>query len=149
MVAMFNGNPSTLIISYYSSTNASDETDLNTFCNELSSLICSLPKYNVLIIWGDINIQIGKNLNNKFCLYNMSNRNGEHLMDFILENTQTCINIKFQKRKGKLWTYTNRNNPKAQIDYILRNKKNGLTALWIVRHIPLWKECLPTTEFSQ
>ena len=34
-----------------------------------------------------------------------------------------CLNPKFQKRKGKLWMYTYANNAKAQMDYILMNKK--------------------------
>ena len=51
--------------------------------------------------------QIGKNVN-KFSLRNSSNRNGEHLTDFILDT-------KFQKRKEKLWTYTYANNTKVQI----------------------------------
>ena len=34
--------------------------------------------------------QIGKNVNNKFSLHNSSNRNGEHLTDFTLENRLTC-----------------------------------------------------------
>ena len=67
-----------------------------------------------------MNAQIGKNVNNKFSL---SNRNGEHLTDFTLENRLTCLNTEFQKRKGKLWPYTYTNNAKAQIDYILIKKK--------------------------
>ena len=47
MIATLDGNPGTMIISCYSPTNASDETDLGTFYNELSSL--------VLIIGGDTN----------------------------------------------------------------------------------------------
>ena len=119
-VTTFNSNPSKTIISCYNPTNASDEKDLDTFYNELSSRVCSVPKCNVLIIGGDMNAQIGKNKNNKFSL---SNRNREHLMDFSLENGLTCLNTKFQKRKWKLWTYTYANNAKAQIDYILINKK--------------------------
>ena len=98
MLAMFNGNPSTTIISCYSPTNASDEMDLINFYSEVSSLVCSIPKHNVLII--------GKNKNNKFSLHISSNRNGEHLTDFSLENGQTCLNTKFLERKGKLCTYT-------------------------------------------
>ena len=69
MVATFNGNPGTTIISSYSPTNTSDETDLDTFYNELSTLVRSVLKYNVLIIGGDMNAQIGKNVNNKFSLH--------------------------------------------------------------------------------
>ena len=53
----------------------------------------------------------------------VSSRNGEHLTDFTLENRLTCLNTKFQKREGKLWTYTYANNTKAQIDDVFINKK--------------------------
>ena len=125
MVAIFNRNPNATIIS----TNVSEETDLIAFYNKLSSLVRSILKHNVLIIGGDMNAQIGKNINHKFSLYNLSNRNVEHLIDFTLENRLTCLNTKFQKKKGKLWTYTYANNTKAQIDYIFINKKWNNSAL--------------------
>ena len=75
IAAIFNGNPSTTIISCYSPTNISDKTNLITFSNEQSSLVDSILKHNVLIIGGDNNTQIGKNINNKFSLHNSSNRN--------------------------------------------------------------------------
>ena len=142
MVATFNGNPSTTIISCHGSINASNETDLITFYNELSSLVRSIPKHNILIIGRDMNTQIGKGEKNKFCLNKTSNRNGEYRIEFLIENRQTCLNTNFQKREGKLWTYTHANNAKAQIDYILVNK-------WTVRHISFSKGYLPITEFSQ
>ena len=129
MVATFNGNRSATIISCYSPTSVREETDLIVFYNELLSLICSIPKHNVLVIGGDMNIQICQNVNHKFSLHNSSNRNGEHLTDFTLENRLTYLNTKFQKRKGKLWTYTYANNTKAQIDYVFINKKWNNSAL--------------------
>ena len=39
-----------------------DYTDLSDFYNKLSSLVCSIPKHNVLIISRDMNAQIGKNV---------------------------------------------------------------------------------------
>ena len=95
----------------------------HTFYNKLSSLVHCIQKHNVLTFSGDMNAQIGKNGHNKFSLHNSSNRNRVHLTDFMLENRLTWLNTKFQKRKGKLWTYTYPNNTKAQIDYILMNKK--------------------------
>ena len=76
MAATFNGNPRGTIISCYSPTNVSEETELVTFYDELSSLVRSIPKHNMLVIGGDMNAQIGKNGNNKYSLHNTSNRNG-------------------------------------------------------------------------
>ena len=50
MVATFNGNPSTTLISSYSPTNSSHEKDIETIYNELSSLVHSISKHNVIII---------------------------------------------------------------------------------------------------
>ena len=63
MAATFNGNPRATIISCYSPTNVSEETELVTFYDELSSLVRSIPKHNMLVIGGDMNAQIGKNRN--------------------------------------------------------------------------------------
>ena len=54
--ATFNGNPCIIIISCCSLTNGSDGMDMITFYNKLSSLIRHIPKHNVLIIGGDMNI---------------------------------------------------------------------------------------------
>ena len=123
MAATFNGNPKATIISCYSPTNVSEETELVTFYEELSSLVRSIPKHNLLVIGGDMNAQIGKNRNNKYSLHNASNRNGQHLIDFMIENRLTCLNTNFQKREGKLWTHTYANKSKAQKDYLFINRK--------------------------
>ena len=123
IVATFNGNPRAIIISCYSPTNVSEETEVIAFYNELSSLVCSIPKNNVLGIGSDMNAQIGKNGNHKYSLHNLSNRNRQHLTDSSRENRLTCLNTNFQKREGKLWTYTYANSTKAEIDYVFKNKK--------------------------
>ena len=88
IVATLNGNPSTMIICY-SPTNTSDKKDLVTFYNELFLLVHSILKHSIVIIGGDMNAQIGDNINNKFSLHNSSNRNGEHLTDFTQEDRLT------------------------------------------------------------
>ena len=123
MAATFNGNPRATIISCYSPINVSEETELVPFYKELSSLVRSIPKHNLLVIGGDMNAQIGKNRNSKYSLHNTSNRNGQHLTDFMIENRLTCLNTNYQKREGKLWTNTYANNSKAYIDYVFINKK--------------------------
>ena len=57
MCTLINGNFCTTIIS-----NANDETDIIIFCHDLSSLVQHIPKHNVLIIGGDMNVQIGNNV---------------------------------------------------------------------------------------
>ena len=54
MVATFNGNLIATIISCYSPTNVSEETELVAFYDELSSLVHNIPKL-VLLIGGDMN----------------------------------------------------------------------------------------------
>ena len=129
MAATFNGNPRATIISCYSPTNVSKETELVTFYDELLSLVRSIPKHSMLVIGGDMNAQIRKNGKNKYSLHNTSNRNGQHQTDFMIENRLECLNTNYEKREGKLWTYTYSNNTKAQIDYVLINKKWKNSAL--------------------
>ena len=117
MAATFNGNPKATIISCYSPTNVSEETELVTFYEELSSLVRSIPKHNLLVIDRDMNAQIRKNRNNKY------SQHGQHLTDIMIENRLTCLNTNYQKRDGKLWPYTYANNSKAQINYLFINKK--------------------------
>ena len=101
VVTSFNDNPNATIISCYSCTNISEETDLIAFYNELSFLVRKIPKQNVLIIDEDMNAQIDKNVNNKFSKYNSSKRNGEQLTDLTLENRLIYLYTKFEKRKRK------------------------------------------------
>ena len=62
------------LISSYSPTNASDETEIITFYNELSSHIQHIPKQKE---W--------------------SNRR-RYPTDFLLENMLACLNTKFNKK---------------------------------------------------
>ena len=101
MAATFNGDPRATIISCYSLTKVSEETELVTFYDELSSLVSSIPKHNILVIGGDMNAQIRKKGNNKYSLHNTSNRNGQHLTDFMIENRLVCLNTNYQKKGGQ------------------------------------------------
>ena len=116
LVATLNCNPRAAIISCYSYTNVSEETELIAFYAEPSFLVRSIPKHNIFVIGGDMNPRIGKNGNHKYSLHNPSNWIAQHLTDL------TCLNKNFQKREGKLWTYTYANNTKAQIDCLYKQE---------------------------
>ena len=60
-----------------------------------------IPEHNDLILGKDMNAHWGKYVNNKLFLHKLSNRNGEYLADFSLENSLSCLNTKFQKGKEK------------------------------------------------
>ena len=51
------------------------------------------------------------------------NRNGIYLKEVLPKCQLQALNIKFQKRKGKLWTFQYPNGARAQIEYILINSK--------------------------
>ena len=124
MAATFNRNLRATIISCYSPTNVSKETELITFYDELSSLVRSISKHNIFVIGRDMNAPNRKK--RKQQIQPPSTRQigmGQHLTDFMIENRLACLNTNYQKIEGKLWTYTYANNSKAQIDYVLINKK--------------------------
>ena len=95
MCATFNGNSSTTTVSCNSPTNASVESGITTFYDGLFSLARYISKQNVLIIGGCMNALKEKNINDKFYLFNLPNRNGEYLADVSLENSFSYLNIKF------------------------------------------------------
>ena len=123
LVATFHGNPEPTLISCYSPTNIVDEQEVIDFYDHLSSLIRFVRKHNILIIGGDLNAQIEQSIHHEFTYPYISNRNGEYLEHFLIEIGLLCINTWFQKRRGKLWTYTYPNGDRAQLDYMMINKK--------------------------
>ena len=103
----------------------------------------SIPKHNVLIIGGDMNAKIGKNVNNKFSLHNSSNKNGEHLTDLTLE---LALILNFRKEREKF--SPTQINAKAQIDSILINKKWNYSTLNCEAYFPLSRVCPSITGLS-
>ena len=85
----------------------------------------TIPKHNVQIIGGDFNAQLRHSHYHKHTFNKETNRNGIRLEQFLIENDLYCLNTRFQKRKGKLWTHVYPNAVKSQLDFILINKKMG------------------------
>ena len=100
VVATFNGNPQTTIISCYSPTNVLEEQDVLHFSNELASLVRAVPRHNMLIITGDMNAQLGRNQHHKHAFHAETNRNEKHFNHFLTENNLYCLNTRFKKREG-------------------------------------------------
>ena len=123
MIATCNGNPNLTVVSCYSPTNCSDEEDDQEFYDQLTELIKWVPKHNLLLIGGDMNV----NINTEDCkgdsLHINTNRNGEFLLNLITECALVNLGTNYCKLKGQLWTFTCPAGAKAQIDHILINRK--------------------------
>ena len=70
-----------------------------------------------------MNAKLGQSEDYKFSYDQSTNRNGQHLQNLITENSLCCLNKQFQKKFGKLWTHRYPNVVKAQLDYVLVNRK--------------------------
>ena len=61
VIADFEGNPKTTVISCYSPHNNSSDDDINDFYNTLRSTVENVPAHNFLLIPGDFNAKLGPN----------------------------------------------------------------------------------------
>ena len=77
---------------------------LNSSPSTLSSPLLFIASLNnVHVMGGDMNAQIRKNGNQKYSQHNSSNRNGQHLTNFTIENTLTNLSTKKgEKTKERL-----------------------------------------------
>ena len=81
-----------------------------------------MPKHNFLVISGDLNAKLGPE-HARFTYNTETNRNGEHLIDFMDEFNLFAANTSFMKPKGQLWTFEYPTGGRAQLDYLVFRKK--------------------------
>ncbi|KAJ3613297.1 hypothetical protein NHX12_019547 [Muraenolepis orangiensis] len=119
LVADFEGNPVTTVMSVYSPTNAAPVEDVEKFYDELRTAIHHVPAHNFLVILGDFNARLGPE-DAPFTYHNNTNRNGEYLSTLLTEHELLAANTLFRKRMGKRWTFQDRAGMLRQLDYILK-----------------------------
>ena len=78
--------------------------------------------HNFLLVIGDFNSRVGLD-KAPYSYHDHTNRNGEQLLDYALENNLIISNTTFQKKSTKLWTCELPRGHKAQLDYILIRRK--------------------------
>ena len=78
ITATFEGNPKTTIIVHYSPVEGDDEAEQH---NQLSSAVKQVPKHNILIVLGDFNAHLEKNLA-KHSYHETGNANGKLVNNF-------------------------------------------------------------------
>ena len=89
---------------------------------KLRSTVAQVPLHNFLVISGDLNAKLGPEHVN-FTYNTETNRNGEHLINFMKEFNLFSSNPSFMKPKGQLWTFEYPNGGRAQLDYLIFRKK--------------------------
>ncbi|XP_066924271.1 uncharacterized protein [Clytia hemisphaerica] len=119
VIATFQGNPKTVIISCYSPHNSLPEEMVSDFYDDLCHIVDMIPPHHMLIIGGDMNART----NNRFSWHTITDRNGVFLQDFTNQFNLIIGNTSFQKPTAKLWTYRSPTGSLSQIDYIMYRKR--------------------------
>ena len=122
LIANFQGNPATTVITTYCPTNVVDEDIVEGHFDNLKRAVDSVPAHNVLLVIGDFNARIGPE-DGRYTYHESTNRNGKYLADMAMEKGLIIANTQFCKKKGKLWTYISPGGSKCQLDYILVRRK--------------------------
>ena len=122
LVLSFAGNPKTTVICCYSPHNQSPEEEVSNFYQELSEVMQHVPAHNIVFLCGDFNAHLGiDNVPQSYHAH--TNRNGEHLVNFMESFDVVAANTRFQKPDRKLWTCQYPNGSRGQVDYILVRRK--------------------------
>ena len=123
LIMNFAGNPATTVIVTYAPTEAADSEIAEEHYKNLLKAIKTVPAHNLLVIIGDFNARISKD-EVLFSYHDITNRNGNLLLDLSMQCNLDITNTSFRKKPGKLWTYlSDTSGIKFQLDYILINKK--------------------------
>ena len=122
IIAEFTSNPVTTVIGCYSPHNARPEEEVDEFYEDLKKVVEDVPAHNLLTICGDFNAKIGHD-EAPFTYHQLTNRNGEKLLEFTQEFNLINTNTRFMNKPSKLWTFTYPSGVHAQLDYILIRKK--------------------------
>ena len=120
------GNPKCTVISTNNPTKVADEQTVKELKSKLSRPVNRLPQHNMVIISVDLNAHLGRrNDEDKYCTFILEQIPiGSFIRDTAMETSMEVTNLRFQKRKGKLWTFlSDATHTKAQLDSIMVNKK--------------------------
>jgi len=108
-----------------------DKTDIGKekFNDDLHTTINRTPKSDIVIVLGDANAKLGKEdvyneVSGKHALRELSNRNGEMLLEFALGNNLKVMSTQFQYKKIRKGTWLAPDQMTLnQIDHVLINSE--------------------------
>jgi hypothetical protein len=123
------------LISAYAPTEDSQEENKHAFYNKLHRECSKIPKYDMLVILGDFNFQIGtkafiKNVAGKFILHTEINNNGKMLSELTMTNNFIIKSTRFNHKRIHKGTWkipgSERTNQK---DHVLVSRRHGSSIL--------------------
>lgn len=128
------------VIQIYSPTEQATRTDIETFYERLSEVT---EKYaeNHVVLMGDFNAQVGarkaeeEHILGKYGSGKRS-KNGEKLVEFLLEKNLTLLNSVFRKKPKNKWTWVSPDGKvKNEIDYIMTNKPRLFSDTGVIQNL--------------
>ena len=123
MSVSFTSNPIVHVITCHAPHSGTTDDEIASFYEDLTDHVDTIPTHDLIVIAGDLNAHIGRDKANQNAYYPSTNRNGQLLLDFALENSFTIGALKFNKRRTKKVTWKAPNGGLHQIDHILIKSK--------------------------
>ena len=128
------------IIQIYAPTEQAEQSFLDSFYEDLSQTIKKhMDKH--IILMGDFNAQVGARQNNDEYVLGMfghgkRSRNGQKLLEFLMEHNLFVLNSIFKKDTKNKWTWISPNGKyKNEIDYVITNYPKAFTDTTVIRNL--------------
>jgi exonuclease III len=109
------------------------DAEKEKFYDDLQTVIARTPKSDTILVLGDVNAKLGmedvcSEVSGKHTLHELSNRNGEMLLELALGKNLTVMSTQFQQEKIHKGTWLAPDQMTLnQIDHVLiTSKKNSL-----------------------
>uniref|UniRef100_A0A8D9EGY4 Craniofacial development protein 2 n=1 Tax=Cacopsylla melanoneura TaxID=428564 RepID=A0A8D9EGY4_9HEMI len=118
------------IISVHAPTEEKSDEDKEIFYDGLDQLLSQIPRYDIKLIMGDFNAQIGRHedqaeVAGKYSLHKENSKNGDYLTDFAAQNKLFIRSTSFQHKTIHLGTWKIPGRDEVnQIDHVLVSKRH-------------------------
>lgn len=128
------------IIQVYAPTEQADKNETDLFYNNLQETLIKYDKHYVVII-GDFNAQVGtKQSESEFVIgkfgHGKRSKNGQKLVDFLLQNNLTLLNSIFKKKSAHKWTWISPDGRyKNEIDFAMTNHPKAFNDTSVVKNL--------------
>lgn len=125
------------IMQAYAPTEQSDAAVLESFYDEMSRAISNNADKHIILM-GDFNAQVGARQNNEEHVlgkfgHGKRSRNGEKLVEFLMEHNLTVLNSTFKKNTRNKWTWISPDGSfKNEIDYVTSNHPKAFTDTTVI-----------------